>query len=133
MKLIPYLHFEGNGEEALNVYKTVLNGKVEIVSRYDDPHMNAPEDYKNKILHAVFTFGDNSIMASDCFPGQQLKYGDSTALSLQIDGEDECRRVFNALAEGGQILMPLEKQFWGDYFGHLVDRFSVSWMLYASI
>lgn len=132
MKLIPYLHFQGNCEEALNVYKTVLNGTVEIVSRYDDPNMNAPEDYKNKVLHALFTFGDNSIYASDCFPGQQLKYGDSTALSLNFDGEEESRRAFNTLAEGGQIIMPLEKQFWGDFFGHLVDRFGVSWMVSAS-
>jgi PhnB protein len=133
MKLVPYLHFGGNCEEALNVYKTVLNGKVEIVSRYDDPNMNAPEDYKNKVLHGVITFQDNTIMASDSFPGQQLKYGDSVAMSLQFESEDECRRVFDTLSEGGQILMPLEKQFWGDFFGHFVDRFGVRWMVNASI
>jgi PhnB protein len=129
MKLVPYLHFEGNCEEALNFYKDILNGKVEIVSRYDNPNMNAPADYKNKVLHGVFYFGDNTIMASDSFPGQKLKYGDSASLSISIDGEAEATRVFNALSAGGNILMPLEKQFWGDFFGHFVDRFGTRWMI----
>jgi len=129
MKLVPYLHFQGNCEEALNFYKDILNGKVEIVSRYDNPNMNAPEDYKNKVLHGVIYFGDNTIMASDSYPGQQLKYGDSVSLSLALDGEAETTRVFNALSEGGKILMPLEKQFWGDFFGHFVDRYGTRWMV----
>jgi len=129
MKLVPYLHFQGNCEEALNFYKDILNGKVEIVSRYNDPNMNAPEDYKNKVLHGVIYFGDNTIMASDSFPGQQLKYGDTSSLSIAIDGEAEITRLFNALSEGGNILMPLEKQFWGDFFGHFVDRFGTRWMI----
>ncbi|SFF00967.1 PhnB protein [Chitinophaga sp. CF118] len=132
MKLIPYLHFQGNCEEALNHYKKVLNGTAEIVSRYDDPNMKAPEGYKNKVLHALFTFEDNSIMASDSYPDQELKAGENVALSLSLKGDVEATRIFNELSEGGQILMPLEKQFWGDLFGYFVDRYGIRWMVNAS-
>jgi PhnB protein len=133
MKLVPYLHFQGNCEEALNFYKDIFNGKVEIVSRYNDPNMNAPEDYKDKVLHGVIYFEQYEIMASDSFPGQQLKYGDVASLSLAIDGEAEATRLFNALSAGGQILMPLEKQFWGDFFGHFVDKYGIRWMINATV
>lgn len=132
MKLNPYLHFAGNCEEALNVYKSVLNGKVDIVTRYDNPAMNAPEDYKNKILHATLTFGDNTIMVSDTHPNYKITFGDNAALSLAPESEAEAKRIYDALSEGGQILMPLEKQFWGDYYGYFVDRFGVRWMVNAS-
>ena len=133
MKLIPYLHFAGNCEEALNLYKSVLNGKVEIVSRYDNPNMKAPEDYKNKILHGTFTFEDNTIMVSDTHPDYKLTFGDNAALSLSGKDEAGIKRIYDALSEGGQILMPLEKQFWGDFYGYFVDRFGVRWMVNASM
>jgi PhnB protein len=133
MKLIPYLHFAGDCEEALNLYKKVFNGKINIVTRYDNPAMNAPEDYKNKILHATFIFEDNTIMVSDTHPGYKLRFGDNAAMSLSLKDEAETRRIYDALSEGGQILMPLEKQFWGDFYGYFVDRFGVRWMVNASV
>ena len=133
MKLVPYLHFAGNCEEALNLYKSVLNGSVEIVTRYDNPHMNAPEHYKNKILHGVLTFEDNIVMVSDTHFDYPLTFGDSVALSLSPKSEEEAIRIFNALSEGGKIIMPLEKQFWGDFYGYFVDRFGVRWMVNASM
>jgi PhnB protein len=133
MKLVPYLNFMGNCEEALNHYKKVLGGTITVSSRYDDPNMNAPENYKDKILHAELTFDGGSLMGSDTFPGQELKYGDSMNMSLGLAGEEEATRVFNALAEGGKVLMPLEKQFWGDMFGHCIDRFGTRWMINATV
>ena len=130
MKLIPYLYFKGNCEEALNHYKKALNGKISVSSRYNDPNMKAPEDYKDKILHAMFSFGDNTLMASDIHWAQELQVGDSTSLSILFDGEEEeARRIFNELSEGGTIQMPFEKQFWGDLFGQFIDRFQVKWMI----
>lgn len=131
MKLVPYLHFQGNCEEALNHYKKILNGTFEVVSRYDEPSMQAPENYKDKVLHGLLRFSDNTIMVSDVFPGESLKYGTNTALSLAPSGEDEAKRIFNGLAEGGKVEMPLEKQFWGALFGQLIDRFGVRWMVNA--
>lgn len=128
MKLIPYLHYAGNCEEALNHYKKVLDGRIEIVTRYDQPSMNAPEDYKNKVLHARFYFGDNTIFASDTFPGNTVTAGNAITLSLSIQ-EDKATEVFNNLAAGGVVTMPFERQFWGDLFGQLTDRFGIKWMV----
>ncbi len=128
--LIPYLHFGGNCEEALNTYKGILGGNVEIRERYDNPEMNAPPDYKDKILHARYYFGENTIMASDVFPGQSTNNGTGdAALSITIDDLDKAKEAFNKLAEKGEIGVPFEKQFWGAWHGNLTDRFGVRWMV----
>lgn len=128
--LIPYLHFQGNCEEALNRYKEILDGTVEIVNRYDQPEMDAPEGYKNKVLHAHFYFGENTIMASDVFPGQSADKGTGdAALSITVDDPDKAGNIFDALAEGGEVGAAFEKQFWGAWHGHLTDRFGVRWMV----
>ena len=128
--LIPYLHFQGTCEEALNNYKEILGGTVEIQERYDNPAMNAPDDYKDKVLHASFSFGQNTIMASDVFPGQSADKGTGDAsLSISVDDPDQGKKIFDALAEGGKIGIAYEKQFWGAWHGNLTDRFGVRWMV----
>lgn len=131
MQLFPYLSFEGTCEEALTLYKEVLNGTIQIESRYDDPHMEAPENYKNKILHASFKFGNNELLACDSFPGQPVNDGTRVTLCLAPESEDEARRIFDGLSAGGTITMPLEKQFWGALFGQFTDKYGISWMINA--
>lgn len=128
--LIPYLHFEGACEEALNRYQKILGGTVEIMERYDKPEMNAPEEYKNKVLHARFYFGENTIMASDVFPGESAGSGTGDAsLSITVDDLEKAGKMFDALAEGGEVGVPFEKQFWGAWHGNLTDRFGIRWMV----
>ena len=69
LEMMPYLSFQGNCEEALHFYSD-LDGPIKIVSRYDNPAMNAPEDFKNKILHARFSFGNYTLFASDVMPNK---------------------------------------------------------------
>ena len=133
IELIPYLSFDGNCEEALNFYKEILNGRIEIVTRYDNPAMNAPGTYKNKILHARFYFGNQSIFASDVMPGKSgnpLPSG-KIALSLGLTDEKQAGEIFDQLAADGNVGIPFKKQFWGDWHGNLVDKFGVRWMLNA--
>jgi PhnB protein len=131
MKLIPYLNFQGDCEEALNTYKKIFNGKVDIVNRYDNPAMNAPDNYKNKILHARLFADEIVIYASDVMPGKEQK--DKTAsrasLSLDVVNSDKAGQIFDLLAEGGKVNVPFAKQFWGGWHGNLVDRFGISWMV----
>lgn len=128
--LIPYLHFEGDCEEALNRYKEILGGKIEIRNRYDNPNMDAPENYKDKVLHARFHFGENTIMASDVFPGQSAeKSSGDVALSVTIDDLEKAEKIFKELAEGGAIGADFEKQFWGEWHGNLTDRHGIRWMV----
>lgn len=128
MKLTPYLHFYGNAEEVLNFYKDVFDGEIVALSRYGDSPMPADEDWKNKIIHSRLKFGDNLIMISDSFKGQPFSTNGNIQLSVEVDDENKMEKVFNKLAEGGQITMPLAKQFWGAIFGMLQDKFGVNWM-----
>jgi len=131
--LVPYLQFHGNCEEALNFYKEILDGRIEITSRYDNPALKAPEDFKNKILHASFYFGKYMMFASDMMP---KKLGDSVhpniAMSLGLHDEKFALEIFNKLSEGGKINVPFKKQFWGDWHGNFMDRFGIRWMVNCS-
>ncbi len=133
IELIPYLSFDGNGEEALNFYKEILNGRIDVMTRYDNPAMQVPEDYKNKILHARFYFGDQTIFASDVMPGKAGNQPSGrVALSLGLQDEELAKKIFDQLAVGGTIGVPYAKQFWGDWHGNLIDRFGICWMLNAA-
>ncbi len=125
--LKPYLFFYGNCEEALNTYAKILNGKVEVVNRYDNPAMNAPKDYQNKVLHASLEFGGNSLYACDSFPGQAPEKGSNVSLTIETEDRDAAARIFDKLAEGGQVHFPFEKQFWGAWHGSLTDKFGIKW------
>ncbi len=130
IELSPYLQFQGNCEEALNFYKEVLDGRIEIVSRYDNPAMKAPDDFKNKILHAVFYFGEYKIFASDMMPkklGETLH--SNIAMSLGLHDDKVAMQIFDKLSEGGKINVPFKKQFWGDWHGNFTDRFGIRWMV----
>jgi PhnB protein len=86
--LDPYLQYQGNCEEALNFYKEILNGRIEIASRYDNPAMNAPEDFKNKILHARFYFGKFMLFASDMMP-KKINEALLSNISISLGLHDE--------------------------------------------
>jgi PhnB protein len=130
MRVQPYLFFDGRCEEALEFYKSALGAKVEMLMRFkDNPEPQAnPPDAGDKVMHTSFRIGDTSIMASDgrCH-GQPSFQGFSLALTAADDAEAE--RLFGALAEGGQVQMPLAKTFFASRFGMVADRFSVPWMI----
>jgi PhnB protein len=126
--LVPYLHFNGEAEEALHFYKDVFNGEIIVLSRYADSPMQVEEDWKNKIVHARLKFDDNLIMISDSHNGQLASKEGNIQLSVEVDDEKKIEEVFNKLAEGGKITLPLAKQFWGATFGMLQDKFGVNWM-----
>lgn len=130
MKLIPYLAFDGQAEEALKFYASALDARIDMVSRFREAPLDVPQSHLDRVMHAHISFGDNSLMLSDAMPGQPPTSGTQVALSLNLDGdEDFARRLFDRLAEGGRVTMPLAQQFWGALFGMCVDRFGVSWMV----
>ena len=132
-EMLPYLSFQGNCEEALSFYKEVFNGKVEVVSRYDNPAMNVPEDFKNKILHASFQFGKYSLFASDVMPKKiNREVASNIALSLGFHDEIFAQKLFDKLSSGGDVHVPFKKQFWGDWHGNFTDRFGIRWMINSS-
>ncbi len=129
MELRPYLHFNGNAEEVLNFYKDALGGEIIMINRYGDSPMKGDQSLNDKIIHSRLKFDDNIIMISDSFNGQLADTNGNIQLSLEVGEENRIEEVFNKLAEGGNITMPLAKQFWGATFGMLRDKFGVNWML----
>src|SRR3954468_10531296 len=133
MLVQPYLFFDGRCEEALDFYASALGAEVTMVMRYRDapdpppPGMIAPGS-EGKIMHASFRLGETIVMASDGRCGGQLEFK-GFSLSLTVASEGEADRVFAALAEGGQVHMPLGTTFFAPRFGMVADRFGVSWMV----
>jgi PhnB protein len=129
----PYLFFDGRCEEAIEFYRLALGAEVVMLSRFKDcpeppqPGCAAP-GAENKVMHASLRIGNLTVMASDgrC-TGKPFFHG--FALSLTVPTEAEAERLFTALAEGGQIQMPLAKTFFSARFGMVADKFGVGWMV----
>ena len=134
MQVEPYLFFDGRCEEALEFYKTALGAEVAALMRFKDnpeppqPGCVVPPGGENKIMHTCFRIGDTTVMASDgqC-AGRPSFQGFS--LALTVPSEAEAEHLFAALADGGQVQMPLTKTFFSPRFGMVADRFGVSWMV----
>ena len=129
----PYLFFNGRCEEAVEFYRNALSAEVQMLMRYKEspeppkPGM-VPPGFENKIMHASFRVGETLVMASDGCSTEKQNFQGFT-LSLSVPNETEADRVFNALANGGQVRMPLSKTFWSPRFGMVADKFGVGWMV----
>jgi PhnB protein len=126
--IIPYLNFNGNAKEALEFYTNALNGKVTQSSTFGEGNMAQDESMKDKILHAVFESGELKFMVSDCPPGVSVNSGNQVSLSLNFTDAELIEATFAALADGGNITMPMQDTFWGARFGMTTDKFGVHWM-----
>jgi len=133
MQIEPYLFFNGRCEEAIKFYCSALGAEVTVLMRYKEspdpiePGM-IPPGSDDKVMHATLRIGETQIMVSDgdC-SGQPGFQGFS--LSIAVANEAEADRAFAALADGGQVQMPLGKTFWSPRFGMLTDRFGMGWMV----
>lgn len=132
----PYLNFNGNTEEAFTFYKSVFGGEfMGGVRRFrdfgEDNPMGVPEDDLDKVAHIALPLGDNILMGTDILEslGHSLTVGNNYYITLEPESGEECERVFNALSEGGDIEMPLQKTEWAEKYGICVDRFGIQWML----
>lgn len=129
-KLTPYLNFDGNCEEALNYYKDILGGTVDILARYDNSAIVVTENFKNKVLHGRLTFGDLELFASDIFSeGHTGKNRRNIALSLEVPDVENGKKLFSRLAEAGKVGVPFEKQYWGGWHGNVTDKYGTRWMV----
>jgi PhnB protein len=132
--ITPYLNFDGNAEEAFNFYKSVFGGDFLTIQRIKEvPGAEQyPVNEQNRIMHVALPIGQGSIlMASDILPsmGHKLTIGNNFHITINPQSESEADKLFKALSAGGKVTMPLEKAFWGAYFGMLTDKFGVQWMV----
>ncbi len=130
MQIQPYLFFDGRCDEAIEFYKKTLGATVEMLMRFKE----SPEKTmcvagnEDKVMHASFKIGETSVMASD---GRNTGHPDFKGFALSLNAKDEADadRLFNALADGGQVQMPLGKTFFSPRFGMVADKFGVGWMI----
>jgi PhnB protein len=128
MPVTPYLFFDGRCEEAIEFYKKALGAEVGMMMRYKESPEPPPPGSDNKVMHACLQINGTPVMASDgCAQGKPKFEGFS--LSLNARNEAEADRMFTALADGGEVRMPLGKTFFAKRFGMVADRFGVGWMV----
>ncbi len=134
-KLHSYLNFAGNAQQAFDFYKSVFGGDFSSAVRFRDFPMEGvaiAEEDQDKLMHIALPIGDDNIlMASDVLEslGHRLVQGNNVYVSVHPTSREEADRIFNALADGAEIEMPIADQVWGDYYGSLKDKFGVQWMV----
>lgn len=131
-----YLNFNGNCEEAFNFYKSVFGGEFPYIGRFNemppDENNPMPETDGNRIMHVSLPISAETMLMGSDTGGEwapHYKQGNNFSISVTASSTEEAERIFNALAEGGNVTMPLAKTFWADNFGMLEDKFGINWMM----
>jgi PhnB protein len=130
VQINPYLSFNGQCEAAFRFYEECLDGKLGEIFRYAGTPLaeQVPADWQNKVMHGSLAIGDQVLMGGDVVP-DRYERPQGVSLSLQIKSAAQAERIFNLLANEGTVVMPLEKTFWAERFGMLVDRFGIPWLI----
>jgi len=128
MKMNAYVNFAGSCAEAFRYYEKHLRAKIGMMMT----HAQSPEqgrvnpEWKDAILHARISIGDTELMAADIPKAEPMR---SAYLTLGMDSDTDAERVFSALSDGGQVLMPIQETFFASRFGQVRDRFGINWMI----
>ncbi|AXB56552.1 VOC family protein [Flavobacterium fluviale] len=130
----PYLMFNGTCEEAFVFYKSVFGGEFPYIGKYKDAPAEEgeqlSEEDQNKVMHVSLPIGNTILMGSDSHPRYgDVSFGDNFSISINAESTEEADRIFNGLSAGGHVEMPMNKTFWGAYFGMFKDKFGVNWMV----
>jgi PhnB protein len=131
MQIVPYLNFDGTCAQAFRFYEACLGGELSIQTHGGSPIAGeVPEQWHDRVLHARLDVGDHVLMGSDTPPDYDVPPA-GFSVSLQVQDPAEAERLFTALSEGGEVRMEMQKTFWAERFGMLVDRFGIPWMVNA--
>ena len=131
----PYIHFNGNAEEAFNFYKSVFGGEFALIVRFKDMEMGEypiSEKEAEKIIHIALPIGTKSVlMGSDTpeFMGKHNENETRSKISISAESKEEADHIFNGLSAGGQVEMPIADSPWGSYFGMFRDKYGIEWMV----
>jgi PhnB protein len=134
-QISPYIHFNGNAEEAFTFYKSVFGGEFATIIRFKDmsiPESPVSENEADKIMHIALPIGKKSVlMGSDTpeFMGRHNENENRSKISVSAESKEEADQVFNGLSAGGKVEMPIEDSPWGSYFGMFRDKYGIEWMV----
>lgn len=131
MSPIAYLSFDGNCADAMRFYEQALGGTLYVLTAGASPMAaDTPPELRDKVMHASLTLpGGGVLFAGDHWPPQPYEGIKGVALTLNVDTVDEAQRVFDRLAEGGAVTMPMSPSFWAESFGMLTDRYGCPWIV----
>lgn len=132
-----YLTFNGNCEEAFNFYKSVFGGEFPYMGRFADmppseEGKGVPPEDANKIMHVSLPISQETMIMGSDTGGEwsaHFKQGNNFSISINAASKEEADKLFNGLSAGGQVTMPMNNTFWGDYFGMFTDKFGIAWMV----
>ena len=131
----PYIHFNGNAEEAFTFYKSVFGGEFAVIMRYKDlssPEFPIGENDANRLMHITLPIcKSNVLMGSDVLEimGQVTEGDNRNTVFINAESKEEADKLFNGLAEGGKVEMPIADSPWGNYFGMFSDKYGIQWMV----
>jgi PhnB protein len=130
MEMNPYLSFKGQCEEAFTFYQQCLGGQIRSLFRYGGTPLadQVPAEWQDKVMHASLTLGGREVMGGDVAP-DRYEEPKGFSLSLQLKSAAEAETIFDQLAKNGRVVAPLEKTFWAERFGMVVDRFGIPWLI----
>lgn len=130
----PYIHFNGNAEEAFNFYRSVFGGEFTRTVRFKElsvPGHSFPEEEANKIMHIALPIGSTILMGSDVpgMLGQVNEQENRSKISIIAESKEEADKIFNGLSAGGKVEFPIGDSPWGSYFGMFRDKYGIEWMV----
>jgi PhnB protein len=130
VKINTYLFYNGQCETAFKFYERALGGKIEAMMTHmgTPAEQQTPPEWRDKILHARLSVGGEVLMGSDAPPGRQ-ETPQGFSVSINVKDAADAERIFHALAENGEVRMPIQKTFFSLRFGMLVDQFGIPWMI----
>ncbi|OUZ09274.1 hypothetical protein BHE97_11165 [Aeromicrobium sp. PE09-221] len=126
-RLIPYLHFDGTAREALEFYRSVFGGTLEL-ARYADMGEHQPVD-ADRIMHGDLATDEFELMGADVPSGEAAPVSPMHGVAISAEDTPRSREYFERLAEGGTVIVPLEAAPWGNAFGMVIDRYGIEWMI----
>lgn len=133
-KMTPYLVFNGETREAVELYTKVFKAKNVVITTFGEmpsnPQSPIPKEADHLVMHAYIELENSKLMFSDTFPGSpQVAAGGNITLAYTSDNEQEVRAVFELFAEEGRVNVPLQETFWSKCYGQVTDKFGVAWQL----
>lgn len=129
MRVISYLSYNGNCNEAMEYYKEVFNGEIIFKQTYGESPVECDDEMKNKIMHGALKFEDNMLYMADTMKNCEVEFGNNISLSIEFKDINIMMDIFEKLSDNGTITHPVKDVFWGAKFGALADKFGVLWML----
>lgn len=131
LRMNPYLVMDGNAKEATQFYEKALDAQVVMVQTFGEmpanPDFPLPESARDRISHALLKVGETDLMFSDTFPGQPVQSSNQVQICIMTDQAEQAKRIYEALREGGQVVMPLQETFWSPAYGIVADKYGVNW------